>query len=110
MHAPQQALYLRARPAAPRIILRRLPVRGRTARGPRCGISNAATAVRMMRPMEDQPEPPLTPGPFAHLARREPRSEQQQRIDAFNEHQRRRGSRKRWHDYFPDEAANDCER
>ena len=104
-HAARGARPARRMQRAP---MQRQPRTTPSRRGP--AVSDAATALRMMRPMDDQPEPPLTPGPFAHLVRREPRSERQQRIDAFNEHQRRRGSRKRWHDYFPDEAANDRER
>lgn len=56
--------------------------------------------------MDDQPEPPKSPGPFAHLAHK-PMPELEAQIIAFNDRQRRRGSRKRWHDYFPAAPAND---
>ena len=57
--------------------------------------------------MDDQPDPPKIPGPFAHQALRDSRSNKERQIAEFNERQRRRGSRKRWHDYHPDDAAND---
>jgi len=56
--------------------------------------------------MDDQPEPPRTPGPFAHLAHKS-LAERDAKILAFNDAQRRKGSRKRWHDYFSEEAANE---
>lgn len=56
--------------------------------------------------MDDQPEKPRTPGPFAHLAHNT-LPEREAQIIAFNDRQRRKGSRKRWHDYFPEDAAND---
>jgi len=56
--------------------------------------------------MDDQPETPRNPGPFAHLAHK-PLTEREAQIIAFNDAQRRKGSRKRWHDFHPEDAAND---
>jgi len=60
--------------------------------------------------MDDQPETPKNPGPFAHLALRDTRTAREREIAEFNERKRRNGSRKRWHDYFPDGAANEPRR
>lgn len=58
--------------------------------------------------MDDQDDAPKTLGPsWEHLSVRNTRSEHQRKVDAFNENQRRRGSRKRWHDFYPEDAAND---
>ncbi len=57
--------------------------------------------------MDDLPEPPSNPGPFAHLALRDSRGQKERKIAEFNERQRRRGNRKRSHDYFPEDIAND---
>ena len=60
--------------------------------------------------MNEQPEPPCKPGPFAHLALRDTRTERERHITEFNEGQRRRGRKERWHDFHWEAAANDAER
>jgi hypothetical protein len=60
-----------------------------------------------MPDMDDQPDTTKNPGPFAHLAVRDPRTAREKEIAEFNERKRRSGSRKRWHDYWPDPSAND---
>jgi len=57
--------------------------------------------------MDDQTQPPDASHPFGHLCLRDTRSQKERMIAEFNERQRRRGSRKRWHDYYPEDAAND---
>lgn len=59
--------------------------------------------------MDDQPETPKNPGPFAHLALRDTRTAREREIAEFNERKRRSGSRKRWHDYFPQDPGNEAE-
>ena len=58
--------------------------------------------------MDDQDDAPKTLGPgWAHLFLRDNRSAKDRQIAEFNERKRRSGSRKRWHDYHPEDAAND---
>lgn len=58
--------------------------------------------------MDDQDDALKTLGPsWVHLSARDTRTEQQKQIDACNERKRRSGSQKRWHDYYPEDAAND---
>jgi|GEM_PF-3217274 len=39
---------------------------------------------------------------WAHLNLRDRRTDLEKEIASFNEGQRRRGSKKRWHDFYPD--------